>query len=113
MWQPLLWASFADYKGRRPLYIASLTIFGLANVLLATVPTNFVALVLLRMVQAFGASALVSLGAGTVTDVSWHPFAPRWPARSVRADNRIRSWNQRTEARCCRCSSLVPRLDRF
>jgi len=67
--QPLVWSSFADWKGRRPLYIISILIYILANVLLAAVPANYGALIVLRVVQAFGSSAVVSLGAGTVADV--------------------------------------------
>ncbi|KAK1688132.1 major facilitator superfamily transporter [Colletotrichum godetiae] len=67
---PLFWASFADWKGRRPLYIISLSIYIVANILLAAVPANYGALVFLRIVQAFGSAAVVSMGAGTVADVT-------------------------------------------
>ncbi|KAK1730231.1 major facilitator superfamily transporter [Colletotrichum acutatum] len=67
---PLFWASFADWKGRRPLYIISLSIYIVANILLAVVPANYGALVFLRIVQAFGSAAVVSMGAGTVADVT-------------------------------------------
>ncbi|GKT77830.1 major facilitator superfamily transporter [Colletotrichum tofieldiae] len=67
---PLFWASFADWKGRRPLYIISISIYIVANVLLAAVPANYGALVFLRIVQAFGSAAVVSMGAGTVADVT-------------------------------------------
>lgn len=66
---PLFWSSFADWKGRRPLYIVSMAIYIVANVLLATIPTNYGALVFLRIVQAFGSAAVVSMGAGTVADI--------------------------------------------
>lgn len=66
---PLFWSAFADWKGRRPLYIISLAIYLVANILMAALPTNFGALVFLRMVQAFGCSAVISLGAGTIADV--------------------------------------------
>lgn len=76
--QPLIWSSFADWKGRRPLYIISILVYILANVLLAAVPTNYGALIVLRIIQAFGSSAVVSLGAGTVADVRvltfWKPL---------------------------------------
>jgi hypothetical protein len=68
--QPLLWASHSDWKGRRPLYIISLAIYIISNILLAAVPSNYAALMILRVVQAFGSSAVVSMGAGTVADVS-------------------------------------------
>ncbi|EQK99451.1 MFS transporter [Ophiocordyceps sinensis CO18] len=67
---PLFWASFADHGGRRPPYVSSLSVYIVANVLLATLPKNFGALVFLRIVQAFGSAAVVSMGAGTVVDVT-------------------------------------------
>jgi MFS family permease len=70
---PLIWSSYADWKGRRPLYIISIAIYTIANILLAAVPTNFGALVFLRIVQAFGSAAVVSMGVGTVADVC-HPI---------------------------------------
>ncbi|CAG7953216.1 unnamed protein product [Penicillium olsonii] len=76
---PLIWSSFADWKGRRPLYIISILIYILANVLLAAVPANYGALIVLRVVQAFGSSAVVSLGAGTVADI----IEPKQRARAM------------------------------
>ncbi|KAJ0355549.1 hypothetical protein COL154_000292 [Colletotrichum chrysophilum] len=67
---PLFWSSFADWKGRRSLYIISVAIYIVANILLAVVPANYGALVFLRIVQAFGSAAVVSMGAGTVADVT-------------------------------------------
>lgn len=66
---PLVWSAFADWKGRKPLYIISLAIFLIANILLATLPANYSALLFLRMVQAFGCSGVISLGAGAIADV--------------------------------------------
>nr|QFR37184.1 MFS transporter [Cyberlindnera americana] len=66
---PLLWASWADFGGRKMLYLSSLIFYILANILLATVPTNIGALFVLRILQAFGASSVMSVGAGTVSDV--------------------------------------------
>ncbi|CAG8904112.1 unnamed protein product [Penicillium egyptiacum] len=76
---PLFWSSFADWKGRRPLYIISILVYILANTLLAAVPANYGALVVLRIVQAFGSSAVVSLGAGTVADI----IEPKKRARAM------------------------------
>ncbi|KAG6030883.1 hypothetical protein E4U41_007743 [Claviceps citrina] len=67
---PLFWASFADHGGRRPLYVISLSIFILSNVLLAALPKNFGSLMFLRIVHAFGSAAVVSMGAGTVADIT-------------------------------------------
>ena len=66
---PLIWASWADYGGRKLLYLIPLVFFILANILLASVPANITALYILRILQAFGASSVISVGAGTVTDI--------------------------------------------
>lgn len=55
--------------------------------LLAAVPANYGALIVLRVVQAFGSSAVVSLGAGTVADVRltfwlFNPYKELIPAFS-------------------------------
>ncbi|ERF73022.1 hypothetical protein EPUS_07116 [Endocarpon pusillum Z07020] len=67
---PLFWGSQADYGGRKPLYMVSLMIFIVANILLAAVPANLAALFILRIVQGFGAASVLSLGAGTVADIT-------------------------------------------
>ncbi|KAL8988999.1 MAG: hypothetical protein Q9177_002015 [Variospora cf. flavescens] len=67
---PLFWGSLADYGGRKPLYTVSLVIFIVANILLAALPANLAALFILRIVQGFGAASVLSLGAGTVADVT-------------------------------------------
>lgn len=67
---PLFWSSFADYGGRRPLYVISLAVFILSNVLLAALPKNFGSFMFLRIVHAFGSAAVVSMGAGTVADIT-------------------------------------------
>ena len=51
----------------------SIAIYVGSNILLATVPANYGALVFLRIVQAFGSSAVVSMGAGSVADVCIPP----------------------------------------
>lgn len=66
---PLFWASLADKSGRRALYFCSIPFFIIATLLLAALPPNIVALYILRAVQAFGASSLVSVGAGTIADL--------------------------------------------
>ncbi|WLF79015.1 Dityrosine transporter 1 [Lodderomyces elongisporus] len=76
---PLIWASWADYGGRKMLYLLPLSFFIIANVLLASVPANIVALYILRIVQAFGASSVMSVGAGIVSDV----IEPRNRAKAI------------------------------
>ena len=46
-----------------------LALFVLSNILVAVLPADFGALMVLRVLQALGASAGVSLGAGTIADI--------------------------------------------
>ncbi|QLG74943.1 hypothetical protein HG535_0H02700 [Zygotorulaspora mrakii] len=66
---PLIWGFYADLTGRKFLYIISLALLVVVNILLAAVPSNIVALYILRIFQAFGSSSVISLGTGTVTDI--------------------------------------------
>ena len=65
---PLLWSSLSDFGGRKVLYISSLGTFVIANAILASIQANIYCLYIFRAVQAFGASSVISLGAGTVAD---------------------------------------------
>ncbi|KAK2781744.1 Dityrosine transporter 1 [Emmonsiellopsis sp. PD_33] len=76
---PLLFASFSDALGRKPIFVVGLLINIAANVLLASLPANYVSFMILRVVQAFGASALYSLGAATVADI----FEPKQRGRAI------------------------------
>ncbi|KAK7712984.1 Dityrosine transporter 1 [Botryosphaeria dothidea] len=67
---PLFWAAAADHWGRRPVYTVSLAIFLFSNIILAAVPANIAALFILRILQALGSSAVASVGAGTVADIT-------------------------------------------
>ena len=109
----MVWSSFADWKGRRPLYIISILIYILANVLLAAVPTDYGALIVLRVVQAFGSSAVVSLGAGTVADVrvTFRLFKPLQRANLNFLTGRL--LNQRSELEQCHTSFLGPNAVQF
>lgn len=66
---PLFWGMFADFGGRKILYLISLLLMIVVNILLAALPSNIVALFILRVVQAFASSSVITLGAGTVTDI--------------------------------------------
>ncbi|CAL9737266.1 dityrosine transporter 1 [Monosporozyma servazzii] len=66
---PLFWGMFADFGGRKILYLISLLLMIIVNVLLAALPSNIVSLFILRVVQAFASSSVIALGAGTVTDI--------------------------------------------
>jgi MFS family permease len=65
---PLMWAAWADFGGRKFLYMISLLIFIATCILLAALPAHIGILFAFRVVQAFGASSVQSLGAGTVAD---------------------------------------------
>lgn len=65
-----MWASWADFGGRKFLYLISLVIFIASCTLLAALPGHIAVLFTLRVVQAFGASSVQSLGAGTVADTT-------------------------------------------
>ncbi|GAV50406.1 hypothetical protein ZYGR_0U02620 [Zygosaccharomyces rouxii] len=67
---PLFWGMFADSTGRKFLYITSILLLIIVNILLASVPANIGALYVLRVFQAFGSSSAISLGTGTVTDIT-------------------------------------------
>lgn len=66
---PIIWGMYADSYGRKKLYIASVGIALVANVLLSVVPAKISALYVLRIVQAFGTSGVIPLGLGTVRDI--------------------------------------------
>lgn len=66
----MIWAAGADFGGRKTIYLVSLAIFIIASLLLAVLPTNLAALFVLRILQAFGACGVTSIGAGTVADVT-------------------------------------------
>lgn len=67
---PLFWGMFADFAGRKFLYISSLSLLVVVNVLLAVLPANIGVLYTLRIFQAFGSSSVIALGTGTVTDIT-------------------------------------------
>lgn len=66
---PLFWSSWADFGGRKTWYLVSITIFVFANIMLAVLPPHIASLYCFRMLQAFGASSVVSLGVGTIADI--------------------------------------------
>ncbi|KAI9261471.1 major facilitator superfamily domain-containing protein [Phascolomyces articulosus] len=66
---PSFWGPLSDVWGRRPIYLSTLTIFMAVCAGLAMVE-NFTALLVLRMVQAFGSSSAIALGAGVIGDIA-------------------------------------------
>lgn len=65
---PSFVADIADRQGRRPMYILCYIIFTAANLGLA-LQNNYVALLILRMLQAAGSSGTVALANGVVGDI--------------------------------------------
>ena len=64
---PMLIAGFSDRAGRRPAYILCFVIYIASNLALA-LQNNYVALLVLRMVQSAGSSGTVALAQGVVGD---------------------------------------------
>lgn len=64
---PMMIAGFSDTAGRRPAYILCFTIYLIANLALG-LQDNYVALLVLRMVQSAGSSGTVALANGLVGD---------------------------------------------
>ncbi|PTB35136.1 hypothetical protein M441DRAFT_62996 [Trichoderma asperellum CBS 433.97] len=66
---PLLWGSLSDTVGRRPIYIASFTVYIISNIVLSLSP-NFTILLIFRGLQAAGSASTVSIGNGVIQDIS-------------------------------------------
>jgi multidrug resistance protein len=65
---PLFWAPVSDKKGRRPVYLMSLSILVVSSVFCGFA-INIEWLLIGRIIQAIGSSAVLSVGAGTISDV--------------------------------------------
>ncbi|CAG8817015.1 46255_t:CDS:2, partial [Gigaspora margarita] len=66
---PLGWASYSDTREtRRRVYLISLTIYVVASIICA-ISNNIWQLLAMRTFQAFGGSAVQSIGAGTISDI--------------------------------------------
>ncbi|KXL50346.1 hypothetical protein M433DRAFT_74480 [Acidomyces richmondensis BFW] len=66
---PSLIAGMSDESGRRLSYLICFVIFIVANIGLA-LQTNYAALLVLRMLQAFGCSAAIALSTAVVADIA-------------------------------------------
>ncbi len=58
---PVFWGAFSDTIGRRPIYIASFSVYIVANIALSFSP-NFAVLLIFRGLQAAGSASTVSIG---------------------------------------------------
>jgi MFS family permease len=62
---PSFWGALSDVWGRRPVYLSTMLVYVGACIGLAMNDKYWVLLVL-RMIQAFGSSSVVAIGAGTI-----------------------------------------------
>jgi len=70
---PTVWGNLADLQwcGRRPIYLACLSLLAIACIGLALVPTNaYWLLVMLRCFQAAGSASVIALSSGTIMDIA-------------------------------------------
>lgn len=65
---PLIWGPLSDTIGRRPIYLASFSIYVIANIALSFTP-NYAVLVTFRAMQAAGAASTASIGNGVLQDI--------------------------------------------
>ncbi|KAM0750703.1 MFS general substrate transporter [Meredithblackwellia eburnea MCA 4105] len=65
---PLIWAPFSGIYGRRPIYILSLPMCTLGSMGVA-LSRNLTSLIITRIIQGMGSSAVLSVGAGTIGDL--------------------------------------------
>ncbi|TGO65364.1 hypothetical protein BOTNAR_0079g00320 [Botryotinia narcissicola] len=66
---PVFWGSLADTLGRRPIYMASFSVYIIANIALSFSP-NFAVLLIFRGIQAAGSASTVSIGNGVIQDIT-------------------------------------------
>ncbi|KAI5793284.1 major facilitator superfamily domain-containing protein [Geopyxis carbonaria] len=66
---PTIFGELADMRGRRPVYIITFVIYLGANLGLA-LQRNYVALLILRMLQSTGSSGVIALASGVVADIA-------------------------------------------
>ncbi|THU91473.1 MFS general substrate transporter [Dendrothele bispora CBS 962.96] len=65
---PLVWSAISEVKGRKAVYLTSLSIFTVASIVVAASKT--IGLVIgFRCLQAAGSSAVMSIGAATLADI--------------------------------------------
>ncbi|GJJ15289.1 hypothetical protein Clacol_009565 [Clathrus columnatus] len=64
----LMWAPYAGYYGRQPVFLCSLPLITVGSFIAAEAGTIFW-LVIGRSIQGFGASCILSVGAATISDI--------------------------------------------
>lgn len=66
---PLLLSTHSDSFGRRPVYLVSFALYTVASLGISLCRSSYTALITLRAVQSLGASAVLSVGYGTIADL--------------------------------------------
>jgi MFS family permease len=84
---PSFWTPLSDSFGRRPVYLATFTVYTIACLGLSVVDKNYPALLLLRGLQSIGGSAVLSLSYAVVADVTVHAERGRFLAPMLTAMN--------------------------
>ncbi|KAI9476209.1 MAG: major facilitator superfamily domain-containing protein [Benjaminiella poitrasii] len=65
---PTFWGTIADSYGRRPVLMSTMVVYCCACIGLALTP-NYASLLVFRMLQAFGSSSVIAVGAGILGDI--------------------------------------------
>lgn len=65
---PIIWAPLSDTYGRRPVYLAAMVITLVSSIACA-VAKSYGVQIFTRMLQGFGASGAIAVGAGSIADV--------------------------------------------
>ncbi|KAI9264936.1 major facilitator superfamily domain-containing protein [Phascolomyces articulosus] len=65
---PLIWATFSDVFGRRPVYLISFLV-AIVGMACSAISKNITMFILFRAISAIGSSSVLSMGAGTIGDV--------------------------------------------
>ncbi|KAK4140017.1 major facilitator superfamily domain-containing protein [Dichotomopilus funicola] len=84
---PSFWSPLSDTFGRRPVYLATFSIYTTASLGLSIVDKSYPALLLLRAMQSIGGSAVLSLAYAVVADVTVHSERGRFLAPMLTATN--------------------------
>ncbi|KAJ7889930.1 vacuolar DHA amino acid exporter [Mycena olivaceomarginata] len=65
---PLFWSAVSEVKGRKLVYVVSITISTVGSVVVATSKTIML-VIIFRCIQATGSSAVMAIGAATLADI--------------------------------------------
>ncbi|KAL2016773.1 hypothetical protein VTK56DRAFT_2986 [Thermocarpiscus australiensis] len=84
---PSFWSPLSDSYGRRPVYLATFSIYTAASLGLSVVDKSYPALLLLRAMQSIGGSAVLSLAYAVVADVTVQSERGQYLAPMLTATN--------------------------